>query len=96
MDKIDPANPLETPSNDSMASKNKERAKNDKEGKFYVDHGQLVERISRDELELVNDPECKHPHLVLDDTDEDSDDFQVFKCQNKKCGILIVVDKSQV
>ena len=95
MDKVDSTNPLETPSNDPTTSKNKERAKKDTD-KFYVDHGQLVERISRDELELVNDPKCKHSHLVLDDTDEDSDDFQVFKCQNKKCGILIVVEKSQV
>lgn len=55
-----------------------------------VHGGQIVEAISEEELELMNDPYCKHPNMVRDPTETD---FNAFICDNPKCGEVAIVDK---
>lgn len=52
--------------------------------------GQVVEAIAPEEVELVNDPECKHEKLVRDQSETD---FNAFVCANRDCGIVVLFDK---
>lgn len=61
-------------------------------GRVDTTHGgELVEAIAPEEVELMNDPECKHEQLVRDETETD---FNAFVCANPKCGIVAVFDKN--
>ena len=69
-------------------SQRDERAKNRVDS---VHGGELVEAVAPEELELMNDPDCKHEKLVRDETETE---FNAFVCANPKCGIIAIFDKS--
>lgn len=54
--------------------------------------GELVEAISPDDLELMNDPECKHKTMVLDPTETLG---TAYVCANPKCGIVAIYNKGE-
>lgn len=53
--------------------------------------GELVEAVAPEELESVNDAECKHEKLVRDETETD---FNAFVCANPNCGVVVLFDKT--
>jgi hypothetical protein len=53
--------------------------------------GEIVEAIAPKELELMNDPNCKHENMTRDPSETD---FNAFICDNPKCGIIAILDKS--
>lgn len=55
-----------------------------------VHGGQVVESIAPEEIELMNEPDCKHPNMVRDPTETD---FNAFMCDNPKCGVVAIVEK---
>lgn len=61
------------------------------DGRMKKTHGgEVVESIAPEEVELINDPECKHEQLVRDESETD---FNAFVCANPKCGIVLLFDK---
>lgn len=52
--------------------------------------GQVVEAIAPEDLELMNDPDCKHELLVRDPSETE---FNAFVCANPDCGIVAIYDK---
>lgn len=54
--------------------------------------GELVEAISPDDLEVMNDPECKHENMVLDPTETLG---TAYVCANPKCGIVAIYNKGE-
>lgn len=52
--------------------------------------GQTVESIAPEDLESVNDAECKHERLVRDDTETE---WNAFICANPKCHEVVLFDK---
>lgn len=78
-----------------MRSKSKsedERRAETSKGRIDSTHGgELVEAIAPEELEPINDPECKHERLVRDESEKD---FNAFMCANSDCGIVVVFDKN--
>lgn len=77
-----------------MRSKSKEederRAEANKGRIESVHGGEVVESIAPEELELMNDPECKHEKLVRDESETD---FNAFVCSNEDCGRIVLFDK---
>lgn len=77
-------------------TRSKSKAEDDQRSKGSADRvskehgGEVVEAIAPEELELMNDPECKHDNLVRDETETD---FNAFQCSNSKCGIVVLFDK---
>lgn len=60
--------------------------------KVTRDHGgELVEAIAPEELELMNEPDCKHELLVRDASETE---FNGFICSNPKCGVVVLFDKT--
>lgn len=55
-----------------------------------VHGGQVVEFIAPEEVELINDPTCKHEQLVRDPTETE---FNAFICANTRCGEVVLFDK---
>lgn len=53
--------------------------------------GEVVEAIAPEEVELMNDPECKHVELVRDESETD---FNGFICANPRCGIVVLFEKN--
>jgi hypothetical protein len=53
--------------------------------------GEVVEAIAPEELESMNEPECKHERLIRDVSE---DDFNAFICANPKCGIVVLFNKT--
>lgn len=53
--------------------------------------GEIVEAIAPEELELMNEPECKHEQLIRDETETE---FNAFVCANDKCGVVVLFDKN--
>lgn len=53
--------------------------------------GEVVESIAPEDVELMNDPECKHEQLVRDETETD---FNGFICANPDCGVVVLFDKN--
>lgn len=54
--------------------------------------GELVEAISMEDLELMNDPECKHENMIRDETETMGN---AFVCANPKCGIVAIYNKGE-
>lgn len=54
--------------------------------------GELVEAISVDDLELMNDPDCKHETMIPDPTE---DLGTAYVCANPKCGIVAIYNKEE-
>lgn len=52
--------------------------------------GEMVEAISTDELESVNDAGCQHKLLVRDASETE---FNAFMCSNPECGVVVLYDK---
>ena len=52
--------------------------------------GKLVESVAAEELELMNDPECKHEKLIRDPSETE---FNAFICANPNCGTIVIFDK---
>lgn len=60
-------------------------------GRVETTHGgELVEAIAPEELELMNDPECKHEKLIRDESETE---FNAFTCANPLCGTVLLFDK---
>lgn len=78
-------------------SKSKSRNEDERRGqerpdKVTRDHGgEVVEAIAEEDLELMNDPECKHENLIRDPSETE---FNAFICANDKCGIVVLFDKT--
>lgn len=76
----------------SSSRQEDEARESEKPGRFQKAHGgELVESISEDELELMNEPECIHETLIRDESETD---FNGFICANPKCGIVVLFDKN--
>lgn len=79
-----------------IMTRSKSRAEDDRraegsKGRVESTHGgEIVEAIAPEELELINDPECKHETLVRDETETE---FNAFVCANPDCGIVALYDK---
>lgn len=77
-------------------TKSTSRAEDERRGEERPDRvtkthgGQVVEAISLDELESVNDAECKHEKLVRDESETD---FLAFVCANPKCSEVVLFNK---
>lgn len=54
--------------------------------------GELVEAISTDDLEVMNDPECTHEVML---PDESEDLGSAYVCANPKCGIVAIYNKGE-
>lgn len=52
--------------------------------------GELVEAIAPEDLESVNDANCKHVTLVRDPSETE---FNAFMCSNPNCGVVVLYDK---
>lgn len=52
--------------------------------------GELVEAVSREELESFNDADCKHERLVRDPSETE---FNAFVCTNPKCNEVVLFGK---
>jgi hypothetical protein len=52
--------------------------------------GQTVESIAPEDLESLNDAECKHEKLVRDETETD---YNAFVCANPKCSEVVLFSK---
>lgn len=63
---------------------------NDRETGSKKHGGDLVEAISVDELEPMNEPDCKHEMMQRDFTETD---YLAFVCANEKCGLVKLFDK---
>lgn len=53
--------------------------------------GEVVEAIAPEEVELMNEPDCKHKTLVRDPSETE---FNAFICTNPKCGVVVLFDKA--
>jgi len=53
--------------------------------------GEVVESIAPEDVELMNEPDCKHESLIRDETETD---FNAFICANPKCGNVVLFDKN--
>lgn len=79
-----------------MTTKSKSKAEDDRKLEAAPDRvtkahgGQLVEAISFDQLEPMNDPNCKHEKLVRDESETD---FNAFTCANTRCNEVFLFDK---
>lgn len=82
--------------NNKSSSKSSSRQEDDRRAetsKGRVDSihgGQVVEAVTPEELELMNDPECQHERLVRDPSETE---FNAFVCANPDCGIVAIYDK---
>lgn len=74
-------------------SRSEDKARNEERpDKVTRDHGgELVEAIAPEELELMNQPECKHTTLVRDASETE---FNAFICANPNCGVVVLFDKT--
>lgn len=52
--------------------------------------GELVEAIAPEEVEPMNDPDCKHKTLVRDPSETE---FNAFICSNPKCARIVLYDR---
>ncbi len=52
--------------------------------------GEVVESIAPEDLESVNDAECKHERLVRDPSETE---FNAFVCANDKCSEVVLFNK---
>ncbi len=60
-------------------------------GRVETTHGgEIVEAIAPEEIELMNDPECKHEQLIRDESETE---FNGFICANPDCGVVVLFDK---
>lgn len=54
-------------------------------------HGGItVESIAPEELEPMNDADCKHERLIRDETETA---YNAFICANEKCSEVVLFDK---
>ena len=53
--------------------------------------GELVEAVSLEELESMNDADCKHEDLIRDETETE---FNAFTCTNPKCNEAVLFKKT--
>ncbi len=53
--------------------------------------GTTVESISPEDLESMNDADCKHEKLVRDETETE---FNAFICANPKCNEVVLFNKT--
>lgn len=75
----------------SSSHEEDERRAEVKKGRVDTTHGgQLVEAIAPEEIELINEPDCKHERLIRDETETE---FQAFTCANAKCGVVVLFNK---
>lgn len=58
-----------------------------------VHGGELVEAVSNEDLELMNEPECKHDNLIRDEAETE---FNAFVCANSKCGVVVLFEKNKM
>ncbi len=56
-----------------------------------VHGGEMVEMVTYDSLEAMNDADCKHPELIRD---PDDGDWNAFHCSNNKCNEIFLFPKS--
>lgn len=55
-------------------------------------HGGLpVESIAPEDLEPMNDAECKHERLIRDETETE---WNAFACANEKCNEVVLFNKT--
>ena len=52
--------------------------------------GSTVESIAPEELEPMNDADCKHEKLIRDETETE---FNAFVCANEKCNEVVLFKK---
>lgn len=81
-----------------MTKKSNSRQEDDRRAEVSPDRvtkvhgGQVVEAISLDDLESVNDADCKHVTLVRDPTETE---FNAFVCANEKCSEVVLFNKTK-
>lgn len=52
--------------------------------------GVAVESVAPEDLESMNDAECKHERLLRDETETE---FNAFVCANEKCNEVVLFKK---
>lgn len=55
-----------------------------------VHGGKLVEAVAPEDLESMNDADCKHEKLIRDASETD---FNAFMCANPNCNEVMLYDK---